>query len=156
LGDIVPGITAKSIEDQYQISRQQLYYWYKTAKIISPPKKKGSKYSPCEYNTSDLQVIKTISRLKSAGFSTYKIRICFENITSFFPDIANPFACKPIIVFGKTIIFIHNGKAYDAFSGQRYLLDFKKMKKWAGKVIKFQQIETPEEPEIMLSINAEC
>ena len=143
--------STKNITLQFGFSRQQLHYWRKVG-IISPSARTSEPNGHFLYEFNDLRTLKTIKNLKDAGVSTFRIRKCFKSIKKYFPNIENPFVGKPIFVFGQTIIFVHKEKCYDAFSGQIYLLDFKKIKGWAGKVIKFKSKSVPQSADLVIYI----
>lgn len=122
----------RKIKQHLNFTRQQLYHWRKKG-LLNVQEKTSGKH--CRYNLQEFQTLKVIKLLKEAGFSTFKIRKCFEKIKEMFEEIENPFVEKQILVFGGNIIFIHESRAYDALSGQILFLDFKEIEKWAGKVI---------------------
>jgi len=144
------------IRDNLGFSRQQLYYWRKLGIISPSPRTSGGHY---RYHFDDLKILKTIRILRDAGLSTYRIRTSLQKIKKFFPDIENPLLECRILIFGRRMVFLHKGRAYDALTGQTYLLDFKKIERWAGTVMgleKYKQFQ--EDPsmyfkEVKVNIN---
>lgn len=124
-------LQSKNIKKVLKISRQRLWYWRKAGILTNLERTKGGYFT---YNFHDLTVLKTIEALKKEGFSTYKIRKSFLGVKSRFPDEKELLAKGQFIVFGKSVIFVFKGTAYDAISGQVSLLDFSKIEGWVGLV----------------------
>jgi len=103
----------------FGISRQKLYYWRKRGLFKSDEKSPGGHY---RYGFQDLVALKTIKTLQDEGFTTYQIRKAFVALKKRYQDISNPFVQKPVIVNGKKIAIIDNGKVYDVLTGQMQIL----------------------------------
>jgi len=144
--------TSKLIREKLGFSHQQLYYWRKTG-IIKPSGWVPGKHY--QYSFQDIKTLKTIRVLRDNGISTYKIRKCLEGIKKHFPLIKNPFCEKPILIFGGNIVFIHEGVAYDAITGQGNLINFKEIEKWSGGTLGLKGYEGPGEDETIYLVEAQ-
>lgn len=125
-------ISSKIIGNKLHFSRQQLYYFRKVGFFSASERTAGGHY---RYTFKDLKVLKIIRLLQLSGISLYQIKKVFSQLKKNFPDAVNPFLETPILVFDKKVVYVKAGRAYDALTGQSYLLDVKKIEKWAGEVI---------------------
>lgn len=125
-------ITSKLIKINLGFSRQQLYYWREKGVIHPPVKSSGGHF---RYSFQDLVTLKTIKLLRDQGITIFQIRKCFEQIRQLFPNVEQPFSENQILAFREKVVYVHKGHAYDALTGQAYLLDFQKVEEWAGEVI---------------------
>jgi DNA-binding transcriptional MerR regulator len=132
-------ITSTFIQASFGFSRQQLYYWRKVG-ILSPSSRtQGDRGHFC-YSFHDVIILKTIKTLREAGVSTFYIRKCFERIKQIFPNIENPLVENQILVFGKSMVYIHDNTAFDVMTGQVFLLDFKAVERWVGEIVELKKI----------------
>jgi DNA-binding transcriptional MerR regulator len=120
-------ISSKFVENLFDLSRQQLSYWRKVGLFSAAERTDGNHY---RYGFQDLVALKTIRTLQEKGFTTYQIRKSFQALKERFPNISNAFVEKPVLVLGRRIAIVDKGKAYDALSGQTFLIDLSQIESW--------------------------
>lgn len=130
--------TQKFIQKRFSFSRQQMWYWRHKGLLTQKIKRGQGQH---RYTFEDLRVLKVIKSLRDQGISTRRIRESFESLKSKFKRVKNPFLKGQIIVTGKKLIFIHEGKVYEAISGQMILLDYSEVNRWVEKVTSINKEE---------------
>ena len=101
------------------LSARQLRYWQQTG-LLSP-----SQHTPgghARYSFTDLIALKSARRLLDAGVSLQRIRKCLHSLTRFLPTATTPLRELSLVVTGDVVLVLHAAGAFDAISGQEWVL----------------------------------
>ena len=101
------------------VTRRQLAYWRKTGLIVPAHLTPGGH---ARYGFTDLIALKTAKRLLDAGVSVQRLRASIAALNHFLPTVTRPLTELSIVVAGEVILVLHVGHAFDALTGQEWIL----------------------------------
>lgn len=101
------------------LTARQLQYWQRTG-LLSPAQRTAGGHA--RYGFADLIVLKSAKRLLDAGISLQRIRRCLQTLKSFLPEAKAPLRELSLVVTGDIILALHHGSAFDALTGQEWIL----------------------------------
>jgi DNA-binding transcriptional MerR regulator len=114
------------------LSARQLSYWRKTG-FLSPSQRTGGGHA--RYSFTDLVALKTAKRLIDAGVSVQRIRRCLETLRSFLPETDKPLHELSLVVTGDVVLVLRGGGAFDALTGQEWILSVAEIEREARSVL---------------------
>jgi len=101
------------------LTGRQLRYWQQTG-LLSPAEFTAGGHA--RYGFTDLIALKSARRLLGAGVSLQRIRKCMSSLTRFLPTTQTPLRELSLVVTGDVILVLHSAGAFDAISGQEWVL----------------------------------
>ena len=101
------------------LTGRQLRYWQQT-QLLSPSDFTAGGHA--RYSFTDLIALKSARRLLDAGVSLQRIRKCMSSLTRFLPTTTTPLRELSLVVTGDVILVLHSAGAFDAISGQEWVL----------------------------------
>ncbi len=101
------------------LTGRQLRYWQQTG-LLSPSELTAGGHA--RYSFTDLIALKSARRLLDAGVSLQRIRKCLASLTRFLPTSQTPLRELSLVVTGDVILVLHSAGAFDAISGQEWVL----------------------------------
>lgn len=101
------------------LTGRQLRYWQQT-RLLSPSESTAGGHA--RYSFTDLIALKSARRLLDAGVSLQRIRRCLASLTRFLPTSQTPLRELSLVVTGDVILVLHSAGAFDAISGQEWVL----------------------------------
>lgn len=116
------------------ISRRQLQYWDKSG-LVNPSHKTGGGHG--RYTFSDLISIRAAKKLIDAGISVQRIRKSLGQLKQILPTIKRPLEELTLVATGDVILVFYEDAAFEALSGQEWILDIadiqREVDKWRKK-----------------------
>lgn len=125
------------------LSPRQLQYWRKTH-LITPSHSTSGGHA--RYSFADLIALKAAKRLIEADISVQRIRRCIGTLTSFLPAVEQPLNELSIIVTGDVVLVLHGESAFDALTGQNWVMPVAELAREA-ELVKGKE-EVPEQGEL--------
>lgn len=113
------GFSSRQVCRITDLSARQLRYWQQTG-LLSP-----SQLTPgghARYSFTDLIALKSARRLLDADVSLQRIRKCLHSLTRFLPTARIPLRELSLVVTGDVVLVLHAEGAFDALSGQEWVL----------------------------------
>lgn len=101
------------------LTARQLQYWQRTG-LLAPAQRTTGGHA--RYGFTDLIVLKSARRLLDAGISLQRIRRCLQTLQNFLPGAKAPLRELSLVVTGDIILVLHHGGAFDALTGQEWIL----------------------------------
>jgi DNA-binding transcriptional MerR regulator len=123
------------------LSNRQLDYWRKTG-LVCPQHATAGGHS--RYAFTDLVVLRAARRLLDAGLSLQRIRKCVTSLSRFLPATERPLAELSLVVTGDVVLVFHAAHAFDALTGQEWVLPIAGLAAEAEKL----QRQQPEQGEL--------
>ncbi len=102
------------------LSRRQLLYWAQTGLVRPSHTTPGGHL---RYGFRDLVALKAAKRLIDAGISVQRIRSSLRALELALPHVRSPLAELVLVATGDVVLAIHRGEAFEALSGQEWVLD---------------------------------
>jgi DNA-binding transcriptional MerR regulator len=113
------------------ISRRQLQYWDVTG-LISPACKTDGGHG--RYTFQDLIALKATKKLIDAGVSVQRVRKNIGELKQILPKVKRPLEELTLVATGDVILVFYEETAFEAISGQEWLLDiadvYRDVEKW--------------------------
>lgn len=101
------------------LSARQLGYWCRTG-LLLPTMRTGGGHA--RYSFTDLIVLRTARKLLDRGVSLQRIRKCLQSLSRFLPDAGVPLHELSLVVTGDVVLVLHSRSAFDALTGQEWIL----------------------------------
>ena len=101
------------------LTARQLQYWQRT-ELLTPTEHTPGGHA--RYSFTDLIALKSARRLLDAGVSLQRIRKCLQSLTHFLPRTQVPLRELSLVVTGDVVLVLHSTGAFDALSGQEWVL----------------------------------
>jgi len=127
------------------ISRRQLQYWDQSG-LINPTHRTGGGHG--RYTFSDLISIRAAKKLIDAGISVQRIRKSIGQLKRILPTIKRPLEELTLVATGDVILVFYEDTAFEALSGQEWILDIadvqRDVDKWRKKtsvIGKFRKVK---------------
>ncbi len=118
------------------ISRRQLQYWDKSS-LVNPSHRTEGGHG--RYTFSDLISIRAAKKLIDAGISVQRIRKSIGQLKRILPTIKRPLEELTLVATGDVILVFYEDTAFEALSGQEWILDIadvqRDVDKWRKKRI---------------------
>ena len=102
------------------ISRRQLQYW-DTSGLVNPSHRTGGGHG--RYTFRDLISIRAAKKLIDAGISVQRIRKSIGQLKRILPTIKRPLEELTLVATGEVILVFYEDTAFEALSGQEWILD---------------------------------
>ena len=116
------------------ISRRQLQYW-DTSGLVNPSHRTGGGHG--RYTFRDLISIRAAKKLIDAGISVQRIRKSIGQLKRILPTIKRPLEELTLVATGDVILVFYEDTAFEALSGQEWILDIadvqREVDKWRKK-----------------------
>src|SRR4030065_2772861 len=116
------------------ISRRQLQYWDKSD-LVNPSHRTSGGHG--RYTFSDLISIRAAKKLINAGISVQRIRKSIGQLKRILPTIKKPLEELTLVATGDVILVFYEDTAFEALSGQEWILDIadvqRDVDKWRKK-----------------------
>ncbi len=116
------------------LSRRQLQYWDKSG-LINPSHRTGGGHG--RYTFSDLISIRAAKKLIDAGVSVQRLRKSIGQLKRILPSIKKPLETLTLVATGDVILVFYEDTAFEAISGQEWILDIadvqRDVDKWRKK-----------------------
>ncbi|MCC7201845.1 MAG: MerR family transcriptional regulator [Nitrospirae bacterium] len=116
------------------ISRRQLQYWDKSG-LVNPSHRTEGGHG--RYTFSDLISIRAAKKLIDAGISVQRIRRSIGQLKRILPTIKRPLSELTLVATGDVILVFYEDTAFEAISGQEWILDIadvqREVDKWRKK-----------------------
>lgn len=116
------------------VSRRQLQYWDMTG-LISPMHKTEGGHG--RYTFQDLIALKATKKLIDAGVSVQRIRKNIGELKRILPKVKKPLEELTLVATGDVILVFYEETAFEALSGQEWILDiadvYRDVEKWQKK-----------------------
>ena len=125
------------------LSQRQLRYWRKTS-LLAPTHMTSGGHA--RYSFTDLIALKAARRLIDADIPVQRIRKCIQSLAGFLPTIERPLHELSLVVTGDVVLILHGQTAFDALTGQNWILPVAELARTA-ELIKGEQ-EVPEQGEL--------
>lgn len=125
------------------LSQRQLQYWRKT-RLLAPTYATSGGHA--RYSFTDLIALKAAKRLIDADIPVQRIRKCIQSLAGFLPTIERPLHELSLVVTGDVILILHGRTAFDALTGQSWILPVAELAR-AAELIKGDE-EVPEQGEL--------
>lgn len=122
------------------VTRRQLVYWHKTGLVIPSCRTKGGH---ARYSFSDLIALKTAKKLIEAGLSVQRIRNSIASLIKFLPTCREPLAELSLVATGDVILVLHQNSAFEALTGQEWILPIAELQEEARHWEVGNKIPTP-------------
>ncbi|WJW75987.1 helix-turn-helix domain-containing protein [Thiohalobacter sp. IOR34] len=113
------GVSSRQASRITGLTPRQLRYWRETG-LLSPSHRTAGGHA--RYSFTDLLALKTARQLRDAGVSVQRIRHCVQALTRFLPQVRQPLHELSLVVTGEVVLVIHDDGAFDALSGQQWVL----------------------------------
>lgn len=113
------GFSSHQVRRITGLTGRQLRYWQQTG-LLSPSDFTHGGHA--RYSFTDLIALKSARRLLDAGVSLQRIRKCLSSLTRFLPTSTTPLRELSLVVTGDVILVLHSAGAFDAISGQEWVL----------------------------------
>ncbi len=101
------------------LTSRQISYWRRTG-LITPSHQTPGGHA--RYSFTDLISLKAARQLLDAGASLQRIRHCIGTLSRFLPSCEQPLVELSLVVTGDVVLVFHQGSAFDAISGQEWVL----------------------------------
>lgn len=135
------------------LTKRQLDYWRKTGLIVPSCRSSGGH---ARYTFSDLIALKAAKKLIDAGVSVQRVRKSITALLQLIPTLKQPLSEVSLVVTGDVVLVFRNGTAFDALSGQEWVLPVAELvrdiESWNAGSDKTQPLQTelfplsPEDP----------
>ena len=116
------------------ISRRQLQYWDKSG-LVNPSHRTGGGHGRDTLN--DPLSIPAAKKLKDAGIAVQRIRKNLGQLKRILPTIKSPLEELTLVATGDVILVFYEDAAFEALSGQEWILDIadvqRDVDKWRKK-----------------------
>lgn len=116
------------------ISRRQLQYW-DTSGLVNPSHRTSGGHG--RYTFRDLISIRAAKKLIDAGISVQRIRKSIGQLKRILPTIKRPLEELTLVATGDLILVFYEDTAFEALSGQEWILDIadvqREVDKWRKK-----------------------
>ena len=116
------------------ISRRQLQYW-DTSGLVNPSHRTSGGHG--RYTFRDLISIRAAKKLIDAGISVQRIRKSIGQLKRILPTIKRPLEELTLVATGDVILVFYEDTAFEALSGQEWILDIadvqREVDKWRKK-----------------------
>lgn len=113
------------------VSKRQLQYW-NISGLINPASKTAGGHG--RFTFQDLIAVKTIKKLIDAGVSVQRIRRNIGELMKILPRIKRPLEELTLVATGDVILVFYEETAFEAVSGQEWILDiadvYRDVEKW--------------------------
>lgn len=101
------------------LTERQLRYWRDTGMIAPSGRTPGGH---ARYSFTDLIALRAVRRLLEAGISIQRTRRCVAALIERLPTVSLPLAQATLLVTGDVVLVLHHGAAFDAISGQQWIM----------------------------------
>ncbi|MHB8455017.1 MAG: MerR family transcriptional regulator [Acidiferrobacterales bacterium] len=113
------GFTSSQASIVTGLTRRQLGYWRKTGLVVPSRHTQGGHV---RYSFTDLVALRTAKQLLDAAVSLRHIRQSIASLQQLLPTLAQPLAELSIVATGDVVLVFHKGAAFEAVSGQEWIL----------------------------------
>jgi len=120
------GFSRQQVANITGLTARQLNYW-RTTSVIEPSS--VTKGGHARYSFTDLIALKTVKQLLVQGVSLQKIRKSILALLQYLPLQQQPLSELKVIAFGDVVLVFHKGAAFDAISGQEWILELADLEK---------------------------
>jgi len=113
------------------VSKRQIQYW-NISGLINPTSKTDGGHG--RYTFQDLIALKAVRKLIDAGVSVQRIRRNIGELMKILPRIKRPLEELTLVATGDVILVFYEETAFEAVSGQEWILDiadvYRDVEKW--------------------------
>ncbi len=113
------------------VTSRQLVYWRRTGLVVPSHTTPGGH---ARYAFPDLVALKTAKRLIEAGVSVQRIRKAIASLVGFLPRVDRPLTELSLVATGDVVLVFHQGLAFEALSGQEWILQVADLEREAERV----------------------
>ena len=142
------GFTSKQVIAITGVTQRQLTYWCETGLLIPSHRTTGGH---SRYSFTDLVALKTAKQLLDAGVSLQRIRNSIASLMQFLPGLEQPLAELSIVATGDLVLVFHRGSAFEALTGQEWILPLAELQEQADEYRNRTQSETPVQHDLFTS-----
>jgi len=132
------GFTNRQVIQITGVTTRQLVYWRRTGLVVPSDTTPGGH---ARYGFRDLIALKTAKRLIDAGVSVQRIRKAIASLVRFLPQVERPLTELSLVATGDVVLVFHQGMAFEALSGQEWILQVADVQREAERV---RARETPD------------
>jgi len=125
------GFTNRQVIQITGVTPRQLTYWRQTG-LVSPSGTTPGGHA--RYAFQDLVALKTAKRLIDAGVSVQRIRKAIASLVQFLPRVDRPLTELSLVATGDVVLVFHQGVAFEALSGQEWILQVADVEREAERV----------------------
>jgi DNA-binding transcriptional MerR regulator len=125
------GFTNRQVIEITGVTPRQLVYWRRTA-LVEPTGRTPGGHA--RYAFQDLVALKTARRLLDAGVSLQRIRKAITSLVHFLPRVDRPLTELSLVATGDVVLVFHQGMAFEALSGQEWILQVADVEREAERV----------------------
>jgi len=125
------GFTNRQVIQITGVSPRQLTYRRQTG-LVSPSGTTPGGHA--RYAFQDLVALKTAKRLIDAGVSVQRIRKAIASLVQFLPRVDRPLTELSLVATGDVVLVFHQGVAFEALSGQEWILQVADVEREAERV----------------------
>jgi DNA-binding transcriptional MerR regulator len=125
------GFTNRQVIQITGVTPRQLVYWRQTGLVAPSGATPGGH---ARYAFQDLVALKTAKRLIDAGVSVQRIRKAIASLVGFLPRVGRPLTELSLVATGDVVLVFHQGVAFEALSGQEWILQVADVEREAERV----------------------
>lgn len=125
------GFTNRQVIQITGVTPRQLVYWRRTGLVAPSGRTPGGH---ARYAFQDLVALKTAKRLIDAGVSVQRIRKAIASLLGFLPRVDRPLTELSLVATGDVVLVFHQGMAFEALSGQEWILQVADVEREAERV----------------------
>jgi DNA-binding transcriptional MerR regulator len=125
------GFTNRQVIQITGVTPRQLVYWRQTGLVAPSGTTPGGH---ARYAFQDLVALKTAKRLIDAGVSVQRIRKAIASLVGFLPRVGRPLTELSLVATGDVVLVFHQGVAFEALSGQEWILQVADVEREAERV----------------------
>jgi len=125
------GFTNRQVIQITGVTPRQLVYWRRTG-LVEPSDTTPGGHA--RYAFQDLVALKTAKRLIDAGVSVQRIRKAIASLVQFLPRVVRPLTELSLVATGDVVLVFHQGVAFEALSGQEWILQVADVERDAERV----------------------
>jgi DNA-binding transcriptional MerR regulator len=125
------GFTNQQVIQITGVTARQLVYWRRTG-LLEPSGTTPGGHA--RYAFQDLVALKTAKRLIDAGVSVQRIRKAIASLLGFLPHVDRPLTELSLVATGDVVLVFHQGVAFEALSGQEWILQVADVEREAERV----------------------
>lgn len=125
------GFTNRQVIQITGVTPRQLVYWRRTGLVAPSGTTPGGH---ARYAFQDLVALKTAKRLIDAGVSVQRIRKAIGSLLAFLPRVDRPLTELSLVATGDVVLVFHQGVAFEALSGQEWILQVADVEREAERV----------------------
>ncbi len=139
------GFTSNQASIVTGLTRRQLSYWRKTGLVVPSRHTSGGHV---RYSFTDLVALRTAKQLLDAAVSLRHIRQSIVSLQRLLPTLAYPLAELSIVATGDVVLVFHKGAAFEAVSGQEWILPLAELQRQLTQLGMTPEAQTPWQGEL--------